>query len=81
MSSNFGMVDMGEMRISFSCRISNPDSSNVQPVASSLYRPRIIIIIIIITTTFMRGIFNHILESNLISRVYSVAAVVYLQFV
>ena len=44
----------------------------------------IIIIIIIITTTtitYMQGIYNYIPETIHVSRVYSVAAVVYLQFV
>ena len=41
----------------------------------------IIIIIIIIITTFMQGIYKYIAETNHVSRVYSVAAVLYLQFV
>jgi len=43
----------------------------------------IIIIIIIITIpviTFLRVIYNYIPETNLVSTVYSVAAVLYLQF-
>jgi len=39
------------------------------------------IIIITLVTTFMQGIYNHIPETNCVSRVYSVAAVLYLQFV
>jgi len=41
----------------------------------------IIIIIIILIITFMQGIYNYIPETNQGSRVYSVAAVLYLQFV
>ena len=43
----------------------------------------IIIIIIIITLyiTFMEAIYNYIPETNHVSGVYSVAAVLYLQFV
>jgi hypothetical protein len=41
----------------------------------------IIIIIIIIIITFMRGIYNYMPETTRIYRVYSVAAVLYLQFV
>jgi len=41
----------------------------------------IIIIIIIHVITFMQGIYNHIPEINHVYRVYSVAAVLYLQFV
>ena len=37
----------------------------------------IIIIIIIIAITFMHGIYNYIPETNRVSRVYNVAAVVY----
>jgi len=37
--------------------------------------------IIIIATTFMQGIYNYITETNHVSRVYSVAAVLYLQSV
>ena len=39
----------------------------------------IIIIIIMLVITFMQGIYNHIPETNLVSSVYSVAAVLYLQ--
>jgi len=41
------------------------------------------IIIIILVITFMQDIYiyNYILETNHVSRVYSVAAVLYLQFV
>ena len=39
-----------------------------------------IIIIIILVITFMQGIYNYIPETNRPSRVYSVAAVLYLQF-
>jgi len=41
----------------------------------------IIIIIIILVFTFMQGIYNYILERKHVSRVYSAAAVLYLQFV
>jgi len=41
----------------------------------------IIIITIIYVITFMQGIYNYIRETNHVSRVYSVAAVLYLQFV
>jgi len=35
----------------------------------------------ILVITFMQGIYNYILETNHVSRVYSVTAVLYLQFV
>jgi hypothetical protein len=38
-------------------------------------------VIIIITTTFMQGIYNYMTETNHVSRVYNVAAFLYLQFV
>jgi hypothetical protein len=38
------------------------------------------IIIIILLITLMQGIYNYKPETNLVSRVYSVAAVLYLQF-
>jgi Na+/H+-dicarboxylate symporter len=41
----------------------------------------IIIIIPVIIITFMLSIYNYIPETNHVSRVYSVAAVLYLQFV
>jgi len=41
----------------------------------------IIIIIIILVITFMQSIYNYIPETNHVSRVYRVAAVLYLQFV
>ena len=41
----------------------------------------IITIIIIIITTFMQGIYNYIPQTNHVSSLYSVAAVLYLQFV
>jgi len=41
----------------------------------------IIIIIIILVITFMLGIYKYIRETNHVSRVQSVAAVLYLQFV
>jgi len=41
----------------------------------------IIIIIIIHVITFMQGIYNYIPETNHVYRVYSVAAVLYLQLV
>ena len=37
--------------------------------------------IIILVITFMQGIYNYIPETNHVSRVYSVAAILYLQFV
>jgi hypothetical protein len=40
-----------------------------------------IIIIIILVITFMQGIYNYIPETNHVSRVYSVAFVLYLQSV
>ena len=39
-----------------------------------------IIIIIIIVITFMQGIYNYVPETNRVSRVYCVAAVLYLKF-
>jgi hypothetical protein len=42
---------------------------------------RTLIIIIILVITFMQGIYNYIPETNQVSRVYSVAAVLYLHFV
>ena len=41
----------------------------------------IIIIIIILVITFRHGIYNHIPETNHVSCVYSVATLLYLQFV
>jgi membrane protein YdbS with pleckstrin-like domain len=41
----------------------------------------IIIIIIILVITIMQGIYNYIPETNHVYRVYSVGAVMYLQFV
>ena len=41
----------------------------------------IIIIIIIPVINFMQGIYSHIPKTNCVSRVYSVAAILYLQFV
>jgi len=41
----------------------------------------IIIIIIIFVINFMHGIYNYTPETNHISRVYSVAVILYLQFV
>ena len=40
----------------------------------------IIIIIIILVFTFMQGIYNYIPDTNHVSRVRSIAAVLYLQF-
>jgi len=40
----------------------------------------IIIIIIILVITFMQGIYNYIPDTNHVSRVRSIAAVLYLQF-
>jgi hypothetical protein len=37
-------------------------------------------IIIVLVITFLQGIYNYIPESNPVSRVYSVAAVLFLQF-
>jgi hypothetical protein len=47
----------------------------------SCARNIIIIIIIILVITSMQGIYNYIPETNHISRVISIAAVLYLQFV
>ena len=41
----------------------------------------IIIVVIITTTTYMQGMYNYTPETIHVSRVYSIAAVVYLQFV
>ena len=41
----------------------------------------IIIIIITLVITFMQGIYNYVPETNHVSRVYSVAAFLYFQFV
>ena len=41
----------------------------------------IIIIIIILIIAFMQGVYNYIPETHRVSSVYSVAAVLYLQFV
>jgi nitrogen fixation/metabolism regulation signal transduction histidine kinase len=41
----------------------------------------IIIIIIIFVISFMQGIYNYTPETNYVSWVYNVAAVLYLQFV
>jgi hypothetical protein len=41
----------------------------------------IIIINFILVITFMQDIYSYILETNNVSRLYSVAAVLYLQFV
>jgi hypothetical protein len=41
----------------------------------------LIIIIIILVITFLQGIYNYIPETNHVSKVYSVAVVLYLQFV
>jgi hypothetical protein len=46
-----------------------------------LFKYIIIIIIIIIIITFMQGIYNYVPETNHVSRVYSVTAVLYLQSV
>ena len=39
------------------------------------------VVVVVVVLTFMQGIYNYIPETNLASRVYSVAAVLYLQFV
>ena len=49
-------------------------------VPSSSWR-WIIIIIIILVITFLQGIYNYVPETNHVSRVHNVAAVLYLQFV
>jgi hypothetical protein len=36
--------------------------------------------LLLFVTTFMQGIYNHMPETNLVSRAHSVAAVLYLQF-
>jgi len=41
----------------------------------------VMVIIIILVITFMHGIYNYVTETNRFSRLYSVAAVLYLQFV
>ena len=41
----------------------------------------IIIIIVVVVMTFMQRIYNYIPETNNVSRIYNVAAVLYLQFV
>jgi len=41
----------------------------------------IIILIINLVIAFMQGIYNHILETNNVCRIYNVAAVLYLQLV
>ena len=48
---------------------------------AGLERVYSIIIIIILFITFMQSIYNYIPETNHVSRVYSVAAALYLQFV
>ena len=50
-------------------------------VAASAIVIIIIIIIIITTTISMQGIYNYVPETNHVSRVYSVASVLCLQFV
>jgi hypothetical protein len=62
----------------YDCSVSTSFSSKLRGNC-----PRIIIIIIIITPviTFMQGIYNYIPETNHVSRVYLVVAVLYLQFV
>jgi hypothetical protein len=40
----------------------------------------IIVIIITLVITFMQGIYSYIPETNHVSRVYNVAAILYLQF-
>ena len=67
-------------------RESNQESSGVDyVVCTSMIMTFIviitIIIIIIVVITFMQGIYNYIPERNHVSRVYSVAAVLYLQSV
>ena len=59
-----------------------PDTSRIQvdrPTAT--LRCSVIIIIIIPLITIMQAIYNYIPETNHVSTVYSVAAVLYLQFV
>ena len=41
----------------------------------------VVVIIIMLFITFMQDIYNYIPENNHIPRVYSVAAVLYLQFI
>ena len=71
-------------------KISSPpsfDPQTDQPVASRYidhaFLPHIItiIIIIILVITFMQGIYNYTPETKHVSRVYSVAGVLYLQSV
>ena len=51
--------------------ISNSNSSSIAIIT---------IIIIIIITTLIQGIYNYVAETNYVSRVYSVAGILYLQF-
>ena len=41
----------------------------------------VVAVVVVVFITFMQGICNYIPETNQVSRVYSVAAVLYLQFV
>ena len=79
---------MGKLRktTKFSQAIRYPDHlANVSQALSSGPAVTIIIIIIIIiitlVITFMQGIYNYTPEANHVSRLYSVSAVLYLQFV
>ena len=49
--------------------------------SSSLLSFIIIIVVVIFVITFIQGIYNYIPETNHVSRVYSVASGLYLQFV
>ena len=57
--------------------------SGMTPIAdrNNRYIIIIIIIIIIIAMTYMQGIYNYIPETNHVSRVHNVAAVLHLQSV
>jgi len=41
----------------------------------------VILVVLVLVISFMLGIYNYIPETNHVSRVYSVATVLYLQFV
>jgi hypothetical protein len=41
----------------------------------------VVVVVIILVITFMHGIYSYIPETNHVSRIYCVAAVLYIQFV
>jgi len=70
--------------------LANPTTCNtftyellVKLIANSLVvnKKIIIITIILLLITYMQDIYNYVPETNHVSRVYSVAAVLYVQFV